>query len=256
MIYFETNYVGEDRDLRYPRILWNSVTRRGTLAVSTEAEGFDGVNSLTSTEADDWKPTAMPATWTLTFDATETVNAVGINSHTIGTAGATVTVQEWTGSAWADVIAATPSDDTPIAFLFKARSTDRLRLNITGSTEPRIAVIYVCEAIEIPQLVYGGATTPIDLARVTQYDTTISTGGRYMGRSIKYAKNENDFTVEHLTEYYVRNTLDPFIDDARVYPYFLLERPITYPTTLSYRWMDEDITPQRMGIRDFMSVNL
>lgn len=255
MIYFETNYVGEVHDLRHPRVLWNSATRRGTLAVSSEATGFAGVNSMTATEADEWKPTAMPATWTLTMTA-ETISAVGINQHNIGTSGATVTVQEWDGLAWVDIIAATPSDDAPIAFLFKARLVDRIRLSFTGDTAPTVGVVYACEALEIPQKVYMGAPTPVDLARNTTYDSTMSTGGRYMGRSIKYAKNKNDFSVEHLTEYYVRNTLDPFIQDARVYPYFLLERPIKYPTALSYRWMDEDITPQRMGIRDFMSVNL
>lgn len=256
MIHFETNYAGDTYHLNHPRILWNSVTRRATLAVSTEAAGFAGVNSLTATEHDTWKPTAMPATWTLTFDATETVNALGVDTHTIGTAGATVTLQEWTGAAWADVVAATPDDDEPIAFLFYARSTDRLRLSLTGAVAPKLGVVVACEAIELPQTVYMGAATPIDLARITQYESTMSTGGRYMGRSVQYAKPENEFKVEHLREDYVRDVLDPFFKDAREYPYFLLERPYDHPHALSYRWRDQDIRPDRMGIRNLMQVDL
>lgn len=256
MIYFETDYVGEVYNLEHPRVLWNSVSRRGTVAVSTEATGFEGVNAATATTYDAWKPTALPATWTLTFDTSEQVNAVAIDTHTCGTSGATVVVQEWTGSVWADVVSGTPTDDEPMAFLFSARTTDRLRINVTGSTAPSIAVIHCSYALEIPQPVYMGATTPIDMALQTEFETVQSAEGHYLGRSIMRRKNKNDFTVQHLTETYVRATLMPFIKDARTYPYFLLERPYTRPTALSYRWMDQDIVPDRMGIKNLMLVAL
>lgn len=256
MIYFETDYVGEVYDLMHPRVLWNSISRRGTVAVSTEAAGFLGVNAATATTFDRWKPTALPATWTLTFDTSEAINAVAIDTHTLGTSGATVTVQEWTGAAWADVVAGTPVDDEPIAFLFAARTTDRIRVSIAGSTIPSIAVIHCSYALELPQRVYMGAPVPIDMALQTEFDTTQSADGHYMGRSIQRVKNNNNFTIAHLTEYYVRNTLMPFIRDARTYPYFLLERPWQIPTALSYRWMEGDIVPERMGITNLMQVQL
>lgn len=256
MIYFAANYVGEVHNLLHPRVLWNSVTRRATVAVSTEATGFEGVNALSPAESGEWKPTALPATFTLTFDTTETVNALAIHQHTLGTSGATATVQGWTGSAWEDIVAATPADDETIAFLFHARSTDRIRLSITGATIPKIAVIHCCDALELPQRVYMGVETPIDMALVTKFDTNTSTGGRWLGRSVRYSKNENDFNVKHLTEYYVRNTLMPFIKDAREYPYFLLERPHSYPTALSYRWRDVDITPTKIGTKTYMQASL
>ena len=256
MIYFETDYVGTVHDLEHPRILWNSITRRATVAASSADTGFAAVNAATATEFDEWKPSAMPATWTLTFDTTETVNAVAIQQHTIGTSGATVIVQAWNGSAWVDVVEATPSDDEPIAFLFYARSTDRIRLSFTGATAPKVAVVICCDALELPQRVYMGVATPIDMALQTAFASNVSTGGRYMGRSILYAKGENDFAIQYLTEAYVRETLMPFIKDARAYPYFLLERPYTRPTALSYRWRDSDIRPERMGILSLMQVSL
>jgi hypothetical protein len=256
VIYFETDYVGEEYDLEYPRILWNSICRRGTVAVSTEATGFEGVNATTATTWDAWKPTALTATWTLTFDTTETISALAIDTHTLGTSGATATVQSWSGAAWVDVVAGTPTDDEPIAFLFEARSTDRIRLSLTGATVPQISVIHCSEALECPQRVYMGAATPIDMATVTEFSTNRAANGQYLGRSINRVKKANDFTLAHISEYWTRNTLMPFIEDARLYPYFILERPHTRPTALSYRWMDSDIVPQRMGIRSLMTVSL
>lgn len=256
MIYFEADYVGETYNLEHPRLLWNSVTRRSTVAASTEATGYEAVNALTGFTYDEWKPTAMPATLTLTFDATETVNAVAFDTHTLGTDGATVLLQEWDGATWTDVMQAVPADDEPIAMLFKARSTDRIRIQLSGSTSPRIAVFHCCEALELPQMVYMGAATPIDLARETTFRNNTSVTGNFLGRSVQYTKNVNKFSVQHLTEYYVRNTLDPFISDALENPYFLLERPYSIPTAISYRITQENIVPQRMGVKNLMQVDL
>lgn len=256
MIFFEPDYVGDVYNLEHPRILWSSVTRRGSVAASTEATGFEAINAATATEFDSWKPTAMPATWTLTFDASEDVNALAIETHTLGTSGATVTVQEWNGSTWDDIVAATPDDDEPIAFLFGLRNTDRLRLSLTGATAPQIAVVHVSQAIECPQRVYMGAATPINMALRTEFSTNTSVKGKFIGRSVEYSKNENAFRLEHVTEYWVQNTLFPFIKDAREYPYFLLEQPHGRPQAISYRMQDSDIVPERMGIKSLMRVEL
>lgn len=255
MIYFETGYVGDAYDLEHPRILWNSVTRRGTVTVSSETTGHEGVNAATATTHDTWKPEFAGAVWTLTFDMTETINAVAIDTHTIGSTGTTVHVQEWNGSNFVSIDSAAPSDDEPIAFLFTPRSTDRIRLWMVGGA-PEVAVIHCSKALELPQRVYQGAPTPVDMALVTEFETNVSTGGRYLGRSIRQTKNKNDFQVRHLTEAYVRSTLFPFIKDAREYPYFLLERPQSRPDALSYRWRESDIRPERMGVLDLMQVSL
>lgn len=257
MIYVETDYVGETYDLEHPRILWNSISRRGAVVVSTEATGFEGVNATTATTWDMWKPTAIPANWTLTFDATETISAVAIDTHTLGTSGCTVTIKEWDGAAYQDIVSATPTDDEPIAFLFEARSADRIRVSLTNGTAPSVAVIHCSEAFEIPQRVYMGATTPIDLALSTEFEYNQSTDGHFLGESALFRKNDNDFAIAHLTERWVREEFLPFVKDARLYPYFLLERPYSRPTALSYRIRTgRDIRPERMGIKDLMQVNL
>lgn len=258
MIYIKSSFSGNTYGLEHPRILWNSVSRRGTVAVSTEADGFEGVNAATATTYDAWKPTALAATWTLTFDTAETVSAVAIDSHTIGSTASSVQIMEDDGmGGWQNIMAQqSPSDDSPIAFLFPAVSLEKIRVRIVGTVEPQIGVIHVCEALELPQTVYMGAPTPIDMGKVTGFQTNQSATGQYLGRSIRTEKPQNDFTVSNLSESWVRTNLLPFIDDAREYPYFLLERPQTRPTALSYRWRDRDIRPERIGATDLMQVAL
>lgn len=256
MIYFENDFVGKEYNLNYPRVLWNSISRRGTVAVSTEATGYEGVNAATATQSDAWKPTAMPATWTLNFDAVETISAVAIDTHTIGSTGTQVLLQEWDGSAWVDVMEFTPDDDAPIAMLFAPRETDQIRVRFFGSSEPEMAIIHCSDALELPQLVHNGVTTPINMAYVTEYQENLSEQGLFLGRSVRYSKPQNEFNVKHVTRYWVENTLLPFIEDAREYPFFLLESPLAYPESLSYRWRGKDIQPSKMGIRNLMQFTL
>ena len=257
MIYFEDDYVGEEYNLQHPRILWNNICRRGTVTGSTEATGFEAVNAATATTFDAWKPTAMPATWKLEFDDTEAINAIGIDTHNLGTSGTTVTVQAFDDGDWEDVVSGTPTDDEPIAFLFEARSENRIRLSLAGSTEPEISVIHCSYALEVPQMVYMGATTPIDLAFTTEFEFNQSADGHFLGQTEMYRKNDNEFSIQHLTEYWMRNTMLPFIKDAREYPYFLLERPHSLPTALSYRIRTgRDLRPERMGIKSLMQITL
>lgn len=257
MIYIQPGFVGDVYNLEHPRVLWNSVARRATVPPGGGQAGFDRENVLTATTFDKWKPASMGANVDMTFASTETISAVAIAAHTIGSTGTSVRIEEWNGSTYVQIMPRVyPSDDSPIAFLFSSRDRDRLRVNFGGTVPPEVGVIHVCEALELPQRVYMGAPTPIDMARQTEFRTTQSANGQYLGRSVLRQQNTNEFTVEHLSEGWVRSTLDPFIQDALEYPYFLLERPYSCPTALSYRWRDSDIITQRMGIRDLMQVSL
>ena len=116
MIQIEEGFFGKDRgvyaekyDLEHPRILWNSVGRRSTTSASTEATGFEAVNAATPTTFDAWRPTALPADWTLTFDDAETISAVAIDTHTLGTSGASISIQKF-DVTWIDIMPAFTPD--------------------------------------------------------------------------------------------------------------------------------------------------
>lgn len=256
--YFEDAFAGNDYPLTHPVIAWNNIARRATIVVSTEETGRGGVNAASPFTYDLWKPTAVAATYQMTLPAAENIAAMCIDTHDLGTVGGTVQMQETDGGAgWDDIgPAISPTDDSPIMLLFARRSTDDVRLQFTTAI-PTIAVIHVSDVIELPQRVYAGVGTPIDLANTAEAENTESAKGQFLGRSIRRVIQDNDFPVQHLKEAYVRDTLAPLIEDAREYPYFLAERPIEFGAAVSYRWRRGlSIQPERMGVRDMMQVTL
>lgn len=245
MIYFESG-VGDN----YPRIGWNSITRRGTIAASSEAAGYPATNAASPFEYAYWQATGTTAqTLTLTFDASEDVDFVGIAAHNLGTAGATVQVQENDGG-WSNIgPAVSPLDDTPIGIMLSSRSLSEIRLSITGMSEaPYLGVLYVGEALTFPQRTYAGQGKPANMARATEYMTSQSVTGKWLGRSIKRQRNWVDVPIAHFSETWAAANFDAFAEDARSYPYFLMPRPADYPKDIQFKWAQSDLVPERMGV--------
>jgi len=256
--YFEAGHAGNDYPLDHPVVAWNNIARRATVTVSTEETGREGTNAATPTTYDFWKPTAAASTYQLSLTSSESISAMCLAAHDMGTAGSTVQFQVTDGaSGWTNVgPAITPTDDTDIMLLFKRRTTDDVRLSFTTAI-PTIGVIFVSDVIELPQKTYQEVQTPIDLANKAEARNTESTKGQFLGRSIQRVVQENDLTISHLAEDYVRETLKPFFDDATEYPYFLAERPVRIPEAVSYRWRKGlSIQPQRIGVRNYTQVVL
>lgn len=255
MIYFESGVTGNA-----PRIGWNNAMRRGTVSASSEATGFDVENIASPFEYTAWQGTGTTFDWVrLQLASSETINAVCIQGHNMATKGNSIRLQiPDGGGGWTPVgPLVTPTvDNDPIVILYDDRDLDDMRLYINGPA-PTISVLYFCEVLSLPQNVYAGVGTPINMARRTKYQNTQTVSGKWTGRTIQRERNYNDFPVQHLRESWVQANLDPFIEDARSYPYFLCERPADYPRAVSYRWREDDILPTRMGVSgDMMEVTL
>ena len=250
MIYFEAGFTGI-YGANFPRALWNSVTRRGTMSASSAATGYEAVNAASPMEYSYWQATGTAAqTLTVTLSSAEVVNSVGITGHNLGTAGVTVQVQVDLGAGFVSVgPLVTPTDDSPIVVLLEDRSVDAVRLSISsGTVAPYVAVLYACEALEFPRTTYTGQGAPANMARRTEFRTNETISGKWTGRSIKRSRNQVDVPIQHVSEAWILANADDFFADARSYPYFLCARPASYPRDVQYKWMAADIVPQRMGV--------
>jgi len=58
----------------------------------------------------------------------------------------------------------------------------------------------------------------------------------------------------HLSFSWYKANFDPFVEKARVYPFFFAWRPEGYPDSVGYVWTNKDIAPVTMGIKDFVEV--
>lgn len=251
MIYIESGVTGT-YGADHPRIAWNSATRRGTITASSAATGFAAVNVGTPTEYDYWKATATTAQWLqVDFDATETVNAVCLTAHNLGTAGATVRVQESDGvGGWNNIgPSVVPADDSPIAILLADRNLDEIRVSFTGmSVAPYVGVLYVCEVLEFPVQTYVAQGAPANMSRRSEFMTNETINGKWVGRTLRRSRNWIDIPIAHFSETWAAANFDAFAEDARYWPYFAMAKPSSYPNDVLYKWAQGDLVPERIGI--------
>lgn len=240
--------------LNHSRIGHQTYTRTGTATASTAQTGFPASAPLNSLTYEFWRPSAMPATWTLNAGSSVSVNYIGIAAHTLGSSNCDVLIQSSNDNlTWTTIDSISPDNDSPIMFLFQGISAQYFRLNITGSIFS-IGVIYVGSTLDMIRPCYGGLT-PISLSRDTVIRPTRSEGGQWLGRTVIRSGSSMKIGYTNLDNNWVRTSFRNFINDAVTYPFFFAWRPDNYPEDIGYVWVSDDIKPANMGRNSLMQVS-
>lgn len=246
--------------LTHPRFGYQTWLRdldAAAVTVSGETESGPRDMPLRTDTAKYWEPDTLPATWVADLGATRDVDYVGIGTHTLGTARASVLVEtSIDDGVWAAVGAeALPANNAPLLFLDESRQARKVRLTLTGvGGVPKIGPVYAGEILAMPYPIYGGHS-PLSLSRSTVLKNTLSRGGQFLGQDYQRHGVEGAFSFRHLTAAWYRENFDPFVRAARKYPYFAAWRPQTFPLECAYVWTGDNIRPSNMGLRDFMTVS-
>jgi len=242
--------------LSHSRIGYQSYTRTGTVTASSEATDFPADAPLNELTYEFWRPVSLPATWTLNAGSIVAVNYFGIAAHTLGSSGNTVTIQSSPdNTTWTTIDSITPTDNSPIMFLFESVSAQYYRIEITSGVIPSVGVIYIGTVLEMLRPCYAGLT-PISLSRDTVIRPNRSEGGQWLGRSVIRSGSSMSVNYTNLDNAWVRSTFRDFIDDAVTYPFFFAWRPDNYPEDVGYVWVSDDIKPSNSGTRDLMNVSI
>lgn len=250
MIYIQSGY-SPTPDLNHCRIGWQSIAYGLTPTASTSATGKPAIAATYPTTFEYWQPTALPATWAIDLGSSKAVDYAGLVGDF---AGATIAIQSSTdNSTWTTQLSMTPTDRINIG-LFAEVSARYWRLYITGSL-PGIAVVYIGKALAMQRKIYQGHS-PLTLARDTELSNNVSDGGQYLGRSIIRQGASTSFGWQHLKADWYRANFDPFVQAARVAPFFIAWRPEQYPSEMGFVWTSNDIKPANTGPRDFMGVDM
>jgi len=238
-----------------PRIGWNSTGKRGAISASSEEVGYAAINAVSPLTDTYWRPTSATATYEIDTTTAEAITYCGIAAHNLGSTGCAVAFQTHDGSAWVTHATASPSTDATIMFLCDTHSASRARISITGTLAPTIAVIAFGEAIEVPQRLYQGYT-PVDLAAQVAFKTTITQGGQFSGRSIQRTGARGSLSISHVTEAWFRANMLDFVEEARTRPFFVAERPQSYPSAIDYCFTDQEIMFERTGPKSYGGFSL
>lgn len=270
---------GFEQPLSHTHIGHDNILESGNFFGSTEQAGFEASALENPFTYEFWKPTAFPATITAQLSESKLVNYVGIAGHNLS--GCLVEVQYSLdgGSNWENASEFSVLEDKPLMVVFSEIFARDWRVRLTGySTFPtasldfaqqvfkaasvsasdtggaRISVLYLGQVLAMDRPIYAGITPP-NLSRRTQYRTQISEGGQWLGRSIVRNGVNVNISIQHLPAAWYRNKFDPFAIAARTKPFFVLWRPYGYADEAAFAFTSSDISPQNMGVRDYLSVS-
>lgn len=241
MIVIEAGFSGTDFPLDTPRVAAHAIS--GTVAASTEAAGFAASFAANLMTYQWWRPTAVPATWDLSFSSAP-VSYIAIVAHDCATVGATVEVQRWTGSVWVTMASHVPTDNGPILFLLVRRSLDRFRVRVSGAI-PTIGVIMGGDVIELPQRSKWVGAVPFDIANQNEYRDTLSEGGQVLDRFMTRRSIPARMEIDHLSETWCDAKITPLRSYAEGAPILIADRPLAYPRSVAFGYVKVPIQPVR-----------
>ena len=237
--------------LTHSRIGIESITRTGTVTASSAANGFPASAAKNPLTWQFWRPTSVPAWWKVDAGSAQSVDYVGIAAHTLSSNTVAVEYSD-DDSNWTTLISHSPTDNSPIMFLFEAVTARYWRI-VIGGIVASVGVVYIGKVLEMQRACYSGLT-PINFNRSTIIRPNRSEGGQWLGRSVIREGSSMSVSYRHLDYDWYKDNFDPFVEQARIYPFFFAWRPEGYPETVGYVWTTDDIAPSTMGIRDLVQV--
>lgn len=259
------------RPMTHARIGYQTWTRglAASAAVASSADDEGPADAVLRPDTFEfWEPTSLPATLVIDFGTGRDIDYGGL-VHTLGSTecsalletsdgtfvGSPTSEQVW--SALGSEIA--PGDDAPLMFLDTSRVGRYGRITVarsgTGSDMPRISVAHFGQVLTMQRSIYGGHS-PMNLSRDTVLDRALSRGGQFLGQGFRRHGMRGSAAWRYLEPDWYRTYFDPFVQEARKYPFFFAWRPGDYPLEVGYAWALGDIQPNNMGVAGFMQVAL
>lgn len=241
MIRIETGFTGTVYPLTHPRIAAFPIA--GTVTGSSEAAGFAATNANNELTYTFWKPTAVPATWQLSFTSA-VVSYCGIASHNIGSTGGQVSVQEWDGVGWLTVSVFSPTDDSPILFLFTERTTDRIRVRVANAI-PTIGVIWFGDVTELERKCQWTDSLPFNEVVDDTYAENVSDGGHVLDSFVTRKAGMASMTVQNISETWAAANIPALKDHMQALPVFMADRPQDYALSVVFGRQREPLKAPR-----------
>lgn len=226
-------------DLDKPCILWRNLLAEGVLVASSAAVGTAAENALGPQTYDCLTFGAMPGTLSVTMGAAVSCDACAIAAHNLGSMGATVYVERWTGAAWEVMAEATPADDLPLMLVWPVASAAQWRLRFVGPAAVSVGVVFLGARLVIPATIRAGYV-PADHAARVDLISAETLGGEFAGAVVWRRGREIDAALNAVPRAFVDGALVPFRDyhDAGG-AFFWAGCPSVMPNDLAYCWRRE-----------------
>lgn len=243
-----------------PVVIYESIITQQNVTASAEMAGFpieSIVTPMTDT-SDSWR-FVLDDIVTVDIDAERPVPVSAVGMVCFGIVGSYVNVQySDDGDQYIDFLALYVARDG--SFMDSVDDAIEARywriefepVNGAIGLVARVPRIMLGEHLKFERCVMR-SHKPIVLNRTTEYQTSESGTGQYLGRSIKRQNFATDVSFPYISSSWARVKFQPFVVAARQGPYFFSWNPERYPQEAAYVWTDEDIGIDYTGELNYMS---
>jgi len=227
-----------------PVILYDNRFNDGTPTATDTASGFDVRNIKDYRTYTFWRA-ASAGTKYITIDcgSAKSADALGIISHNLKTANASVSVESSTDNFASDVTVRlasfTPSSDKAFLKLFTSASARYWRIKIvTASVAPQVAVAMLGSRITFP---YPPDAPYIPYSETIESNSSRGKKGHILGSVIRFKDIEISAEFSNIGRNWALNTFKPFWDShaSDLKPFFYAWDIDIYPDMVFYVYVDE-----------------
>lgn len=257
MIVISLNYVLSvipeiDPDL--PALGYRNVVTPSTIVADTQDVNFPASNLANPATNLEWRAADDSEQYlTVTISDPEDIDYVGIARHNFGSAEIAVSIEEFVGGDWQELVEdIMPADDSPLMFRFVPHSCAQIRIRMReGIAPPRAAVVYVGKLLDLERRIWVGHT-PLPHARKLNLVSGISESGNFLGSILLGESRSTTVSLSLLSPEWRRANLEPFIK-TRPAPFFFAWRPQSYPREVGYCWITNDPMPVPVAPANLLS---
>lgn len=205
---------------------------------------------LTPNTYERYRPAAGNHTVKFQLATSSSVNFVGFAAHNAASTESGIDIRVYyatsIGGALTLLETAIFTKDDAKLITFDAKTIAEIIITFTTAAPGlEIGVIYAGKYLEMQRPIYGGHS-PIDLSAKTEYESTLSESGNFLGRTIKNQGTESAFNWKHLDPTWYRDSFQLFVESAKTTPFFIQWRPDLYETS-TFGFTTSDIKPDNMG---------
>jgi hypothetical protein len=249
------SYIGYDN--LYLRML-------ATVVANAEDTGQTGALAVSwLTYSGGWQATGVGVkTLTVSFPLVgEDANSYGVYKHNLGTLGLTVKLQHSSdGVAWTDLIgsAKVPANDEAIFFIGATINAKFWRIHIAGLLAGETLIIgqaFIGPSLRVFAPPEAGFTPP-NLGLNSDFITSRSDGGDFLGRSLIRKGSKSGFLITNVAAAWVRSDWLPLIKEVEKHPFYYGWDNVNHADEVAFCYTDGKITVPRYESSLFFNVSL
>jgi hypothetical protein len=242
---------GLNEPLNHARILWDFKAGAAT------GDGTGAALAANDYTAQRWAVTGAGA-WVYEFDANQDVDTFVIAAHNLAGKAVTIGTSAATTGGFTTRASFTPADNSPIFVMANTAggaAFDVRRYQVSVGAAAQIGIIRAGKALQMQRAIYGGHNVAL-WNRVTEGQQAFSETGQWLGRTKKRLAYANAYEWMHVTATWYRDNFEPFAQTLPLKPFAIAGNPQSMPQDVAWAWAAGDVSPQNMGLRNFVTFGL